>query len=210
MVRPFVPSRAEKAGSNAHAPLAPPLRAKPAGEAARRTEPTDSSAEELPWLTGSALPMEAPTPAADDDLELVDELYSGAREVDLSDDQQTDWGTPADLDEPADVWSAGPTEEQPEDEDLFDNLVRETDVGGRSEEEGLMDEPPEFLPTTGADSQRVEEIAMRLERIARSLREGGAAGPLTGQGTDPLGALITGYILGVSESAGRHGEPPED
>lgn len=47
---------------------------------------------------------------------------------------------------------------------------------------------------------RVEQVAARLERIARALREEGPAGALADQGADPLGALITGYLLGVAES----------
>lgn len=204
-----MPSRAEKAGSDSHAPLAPPLRAKPAAAPERPGDASASSADELPWLTGSALPMEAPTPAGSHDLALVDELYGGAREVDLSEGQQVDWGRQAGFDDRLGDSSSAPPEEQPEDEDVFDNLVRETELVSPSEEEGLLDEPPEF-PGTGADSRRVEEIATRLERIARSLREGGAAGPLTGHGKDPLGALITGYLLGVSESDERHDPTFED
>jgi hypothetical protein len=59
-----------------------------------------------------------------------------------------------------------------------------------------------------ADEARVRAIADRLERIARTLRERGSAAPLAEQPTDPLGALITGYLLGFSEANNAEEPPP--
>jgi hypothetical protein len=52
------------------------------------------------------------------------------------------------------------------------------------------------------DTAHLEEIAARLEGIARILREEGSAAPLLGPGRDPLGALITGYLVGYYEGTG--------
>jgi hypothetical protein len=61
----------------------------------------------------------------------------------------------------------------------------------------------EWLPASAVSSRvtdhRIDELAARLERIAHALRQKGAAGPLTEAAGDPLGALITGYLLGMSD-----------
>jgi hypothetical protein len=51
----------------------------------------------------------------------------------------------------------------------------------------------------------LEEIAARLERIARSLRSRDG-GELSGDTSDPLEVLITGYALGYSEGVRRSGD----
>ena len=52
---------------------------------------------------------------------------------------------------------------------------------------------------TWPDTSRLDRMADRLEEIARSLRQHEAAGSLIAQARDPLGALITGYLLGYFE-----------
>jgi hypothetical protein len=53
--------------------------------------------------------------------------------------------------------------------------------------------------------RRAHEVADRLERIARALRERGPTGALLDDAADPLGAFVTGYVLG---SAGKPVESP--
>lgn len=52
---------------------------------------------------------------------------------------------------------------------------------------------------------RVEEIAEQLEGIARALRRHGSPTPLlgSGQGRDPLTALVAGYLIGYFEGSGK-------
>lgn len=61
----------------------------------------------------------------------------------------------------------------------------------------------------GVSSEVLEEIAERLERIARSLRARDSD-DLTGDSGDPLEVLITGYALGYSEGARRSGGAARD
>jgi hypothetical protein len=62
------------------------------------------------------------------------------------------------------------------------------------------DDPPSGA-AVAADpaTEQAREMAARLERIARALREHGPAGALGQPGGDPLAALITGYLLGSSQ-----------
>ncbi|MEX0912054.1 MAG: hypothetical protein WD031_01390 [Gemmatimonadota bacterium] len=55
----------------------------------------------------------------------------------------------------------------------------------------------------------VDDIAARLERIARTLRTAGPEASLAEHRTDPLGALIAGYLLGLGESRSG-GDRPTD
>ena len=56
------------------------------------------------------------------------------------------------------------------------------------------------IVTSPVPDAAIESVARRLEGIARTLREKGPTGPLEEHGSDPLGALITGYVLGISGS----------
>jgi hypothetical protein len=109
-------------------------------------------------------------------------------------------------------------EAEPEDEAPL-QTEEESRGGPTSERHGADDREPRggdaagwtrdhALPATSApteESERVLEVADRLERIARTLRQHGAAGPIVERETDPLGALITGYLLGYFEGSGRTG-----
>jgi hypothetical protein len=58
-----------------------------------------------------------------------------------------------------------------------------------------------MLPVSWPEPRRLEEVAERLEGIARSLRDPESAGSLAAHAKDPLGALITGYLLGYFEAS---------
>lgn len=62
-----------------------------------------------------------------------------------------------------------------------------------------------LLPLAAASPlQYTEEVAQRLERIATLLRERGPMGPLAEENADQLGALITGYLIGLNQA-----QPPK-
>jgi hypothetical protein len=133
----------------------------------------------------------------------------------------------ADLDEwPEESAAFGLGEPTPEDEVLLASSAGEAPTAPAPPAATTGDTPPGGIPRTAsvpftaslpeaviatlstADEARVRAIAERLERIARTLRERGSAAPLAEQPTDPLGALITGYLLGFSEANDAE-EPPQ-
>lgn len=98
-----------------------------------------------------------------------------------------------------------------------DEIGTEPDPGWRDElpdwQPGIA-EPEDELPllpahrptSTGLPARpHIEQIAGQLEGIARTLRQYGSPAPLLagGEGRDPLTALVTGYLIGYFEGAGK-------
>lgn len=73
---------------------------------------------------------------------------------------------------------------------------------GMPETEGRRIDPlAALLPLAAtAPLHHTEEVAQRLERIAALLRERGPMGPLAEENADQLGALITGYLIGLNQA----------
>jgi hypothetical protein len=192
LLGPLITATERPAGETASAfePL-PPLRTSaaapayaglPVPEEEPLVEVVTSSAEpppidDLPWLGSS------PPPAGD----AHDSPHHGAA-APLDDDRDAQT---ADEYPPVGLTEIGSEEEVP-----FIDL----------ETLAALDPDPPALPhLPGQDPLErgnAEEMAERLERLARSLRQRGATGPLTEAGSDPLGALITGYLLGLDQARG--------
>jgi hypothetical protein len=87
-------------------------------------------------------------------------------------------------------------EAQPEDEQpvLAEQGSESRDTGWP--DAGLIAHPP----AEASDATAEAEVAERLERIARSLRERGLAGTLREHGADPLGAIVGAYLSGYLQS----------
>jgi len=66
----------------------------------------------------------------------------------------------------------------------------------------VRSEAPES-PASTIERARVEDLAVRLEEIAHTLREHGPARLLLSQARDPLSALIAGYLVGYLENSER-------
>ena len=73
------------------------------------------------------------------------------------------------------------------------------EAGRVRQEDAVMSRESQAQTAVSTPDDHIEDVARRLERIARSLREKGVPGPLASN--DPLGALITGYLLGLGASA---------
>jgi len=206
--------RSQHAGRAASGVLAPPLRIR-AHKLFQAGSPSDAIGSDTPlWshLPGVAIALELPaemadsvalldSPVADD--AIADEALVGAPYESLFDsDEQV---APADAgveDWRDDSPSSSLGEAEPEDELLV--LNAEADDFRPTEET-----PQASVVTAGSigslDNMRIEEIAGRLEAIARALRERGPAGPIASQQRDPLGALITGYLVGYFEGSESRG-----
>ncbi|HUE97119.1 MAG TPA: hypothetical protein VMN39_10690 [Longimicrobiaceae bacterium] len=209
MIPPFVPRRAAAATTNPAAHMVPPLRIRGEQEAGApapermmvehaQPEASHQAEDGLPWLVDSmavsgktvevaeetAPPMSSPPVPS----------LEGVREVELSDEWETD--QLASIDPEDDV--ADPTSVS--NADLFGDWLDELEsVASRSGPPEMP--PPSAAPSAAADPSRVEEVADRLEHIARALRERGPGGPLSDARSDPLGALIAAYLLGLSEGS---------
>lgn len=137
-----------------------------------------------------------PSPAPDESDELPPEADSGEDE---ESEQQPDWLLRPDQPVAA-FWgdvggdSEVATEEMPW-EDAVSEIDREEDTAHP------LPDDEDALPS----EEVLEEIADRLERIARALRSRDGD-DFAGDAGDPLEVLITGYALGYSEGArGRRG-----
>jgi hypothetical protein len=168
--------------------------------ASRDDDDEEGPFDELPWLISDDMP----TPAS-----LSDPAGAEAEGVPIADSAReafdSDWGAPWDEQEtggeaPASRGSPGYPDGAP---------LAGPDAGAPFE---LYQEAQESVPTAAApqagaapDSERsrAEHMAARLDAIARLLRERGPTGPLASG--DPLGALITGYLLGSTGSEGPAG-----
>lgn len=206
MMPPFVPGRATPVEPRSTSFLAPPLRltyelepgppledeaAEPAPAVAHVEESTDDS---LPWLVRPGLGPVA-EPGAIDEGETPtagDALAQQSVRLDLNDEWETDQLAVLEEEDGSaeDVFES--------DAELFARLFDELEGSGTPVEPERHEIAPTSTPAE-SDPRQIEEVAARLERIARSLRERGPAGPLAGEATDPLGALITGYLLGLAE-----------
>ncbi|MQA89558.1 MAG: hypothetical protein GEU90_04915 [Gemmatimonas sp.] len=80
-------------------------------------------------------------------------------------------------------------------------FVAPPEEGWSAQSEPLEAEAP--MRGFTADPELAAEFADRLERIARTLRQQGAMAALAQHADDPLGAMVTGYLLGFSESVRR-------
>lgn len=143
---------------------------------------------------------DAPTSQMGGDLTGLEHYDWDEAEIELAEGPQPTGAAPVEGLERADTSDAPPAAPT-------EGLIREGDDGWLDLGEDEMD-LPEFAPSpavpfdeagaVGAQADRgeadVEEVAERLERIARSLRQHGLTGPLADR--DPLGALIAGYLLG--------------
>lgn len=220
LLGPAVPSR--------HTPAAPPAAAEPIApfvpqsRESREPEPEDipvpvadlapdPEEDDLPWLVPHE-PAPDPEPAAGGELEWLTGAESVPQEPSLSEDQDSpaveaapqpepDAPAPAWLEE---IWSSDEEE-----------AVEPEAPGPRpiwAEESVLMDEGAEFEPEAGtsapdaappaqplAASGAAAELADRLERIARTLRERTPMEVIAGA-EDPLEMLIAGYLLGRAEA----------
>ncbi len=67
------------------------------------------------------------------------------------------------------------------------------------------DVPPRSIARVGTTS--VEQIASRLERIAATLRQSGPEA-FAHRASDPLGAIISAYLLGMEDGSGGSNEAP--
>jgi hypothetical protein len=82
-------------------------------------------------------------------------------------------------------------------------LVGENSLsGGREVEVEPVGTGPDADRWDSADV-RARELALRLEEIAVALRRHGPSGALRQRPTDPLSALIIGYLLGSAENRDR-------
>jgi hypothetical protein len=71
--------------------------------------------------------------------------------------------------------------------------------------EGTLEPTPAGQPASAADvSAAFGEVAARLQAIACALR-GDPAGFMAGQGSDPLGLLVTGFVLGFQARQAGNG-----
>jgi|GEM_PF-5924565 len=94
------------------------------------------------------------------------------------------------------------------DQSPWDPSQEDQEITSEAEIPGFAGEyaMPAAAEVPGGNSAVIEEIALRLERIADSLRN--RDGSTAGDGDDPLEALITGYALGYSEGVRRASEGP--
>lgn len=189
---------------------APPYDAQAAGDAESSFRALDLSDE---WETDQLAALDgdddeeigttlSPTPVATDTEDAAPVPIADVAEL-------RDWMIGVELDSPE------PAEDAFEsDAEMFVKLLDELEASARAEAAKLdQGEPEPRRPPAppgelarSSEAQRVEEIATRLERIARSLRERGPAGPLADEGGDPLGAMVAGYLLGLSERT-LHDDP---
>jgi hypothetical protein len=173
----------------------------PGGEPERaHIEPTGFAAGDLPLppsAAGASAPRPGGPPAAPPFDPIPPSPSAGARP---EEEEAKEWAeeTAAYLGEPA------PEDEPP----LLDlDLTRSSDHPTKGSAAGT---PSAYHLPPLAERGRVEDVASRLERIARALRERGPAGPLAEEGADALNALVTGYLLGFSDSETKRESPPAD
>jgi hypothetical protein len=206
--RTSVPATPSSAGSEG---IAPPY---VAGAATREEQGRAISASEgAPTVFRSESPVANAT-----DLPWISESVSALYGLDASGDELIGYGG-ADVSQPAarlpDVEEPEPAEQWddelgtfPLSEELPELLTEDANASGWEQDrvsssesgrdEGAWPSSGEPAVPAPVPSSAVEGVAQRLERIARTLRERGATGPLEEDGSDPLGALITGYVLGMS------------
>lgn len=174
--------------------LLPPLVARHAAREAPPGEPDSPSGEAAghaldpaarDFLVASGAGAAEAEPVAGSDFPEADDATTTASEASSLEEADLPWlMTPEDEDE-LDSGSQEPTEDDPA-------------RSGREEAPATG--------TAGADAPPGDptlRVAERLERIATSLRTRGASGPLIEQPGDPLAALVTGYLLGITESKGH-------
>lgn len=116
--------------------------------------------------------------------------------------------------EPIGGWGDGLPEISPEPEPLPATLSTEPEQPSEPSPEPAAELPAPDLPgattathATSATDSALDELADRLEQIARSLR-GRSPGDVFRNTGDPLEALIAGYAMGYAQAERRSGRGP--
>jgi hypothetical protein len=147
-----------------------------------------------------AQPWEAPAPPASEDLPWLEMPAEGPRvhtSETAADDETPGWA-PAAQDEVM-PWAAP---EPPIAESTWNSILSPVDEPAPPAETSEPEQPAAWTPPEPPAQPEpaphaLMEVVERLESIARSLRED-PDGFLAGNAGDPLGLLITGFVLGYS------------
>ena len=223
LLRPAVPPRPGPAPERRPGPERPlgPFVAKRAAP----TPPEEGAAiEELPWAMLDAPLWDEPAaepavePAAPESAEPAPAFAYEAEEISLGD--EAEWleyeasaETPMAEDalEPL-AEAAEPGQEPLVGEELIAPPEWEYGFSETGDAEPAEEAPPAPAPAAPAaaasQSAALEDVASRLEQIARSLRDRSPTELLSGA-HDPLQVLIAGYALGLEAARAAREHPPE-